>query len=554
MIVIRLNTIKFAYSSTPIFEDLNFSIHNDRCIGLIGQNGSGKTSLLKIIMGDAHLDEGHVSRNPGTKIAYMPQEIDFDPTRTVLETIGMVSTELLRVNQSLQKIESQLSDPQIYSNPKALQKILDRQSNLLEEYVLLGGPGYENNVRTILLRFGFKEQEIDLPIHVLSGGQKKLLALASLVLQKPDVLLLDEPDNHLDLHGKAILEQFIRDFPGGVILISHDRYILDLLVDEIVEIEGGQLHEYPGNYSEFVVDKQVHLLRQQQLYQAQAKEIKRLETSAKRLLTWGQVYDNNKFIRRGNNILKRLERMETIDRPILEPDTMNLDLKGWRGSTKVLEIQNLQIAFQDLSSFSKQRTIIHDLNLLVQHGERIGIVGPNGAGKSILFKAIRGEFQPTQGKIILGPSVKIGYYAQQHETLALNLSLIDLVRKTAPLSEGRAVAYLNRFRFSYLQQRGLIGNLSGGERSRLQLALIMLTNPNFLLLDEPTNNLDIPSAEVLEEVVNEFQGTILVISHDRYFLDAVVKRIVELEDGKLIEYWGNFSDYEAQKYAEKETV
>jgi ATP-binding cassette subfamily F protein 3 len=549
MIVIRLNAIKFAYSSTPIFEDLNFSIHNDRCIGLIGQNGSGKTSLLKIIMGDAHLDEGHVSRNPGTKIAYMPQEIDFDPTRTVLETMGMVSTELMRVNRSLQKIESQLSDPQIYSNPKALQKILDLQSNLLEEYVLLGGPGYENNIRTILYRFGFKKQEIDLPIHVLSGGQKKLLALASLVLQKPDILLLDEPDNHLDLRGKAILERFIRDFPGGVILISHDRYILDLLVDEIVEIEGGQLHEYPGNYSEFVVDKQVHLLRQQQLYQAQTKEIKRLETSAKRLLTWGQVYDNNKFIRRGNNILKRLERMETIDRPILEPDTMNLDLKGWRGSTKVLEIQNLQIAFQDLSSFSKQRTIIHDLNLLVQHGERIGIVGPNGAGKSILFKAILGEFQPTQGKIILGPSVKIGYYAQQHETLELNMSLFDLVRRTSPLSEGRAVAYLNRFRFSYLQQRGLIGNLSGGERSRLQLALIMLSNPNFLLLDEPTNNLDISSAEVLEEVLNEFQGTILVISHDRYFLDALVKRIVELEDGKLVEYWGNFSDYEAQNIA-----
>ncbi len=554
MIVIRLNAIKFTYTSEPIFEDLNFSVHDDRCIGLIGQNGSGKTSLLRIILGEVLPDEGHVSRNPGTKIAYMPQEIDLDPTRTVLETMGMASSELLRVNQSLQTIESQLSDPQIYSNPKALQKILDRQSNLLEEYIILGGPGYENNVRTILLRFGFKEHQMDLPVNVLSGGQKKLLALASLVLQKPDILLLDEPDNHLDLDGKAILEQFIRDYSGGVILISHDRYILDLLVDEIVEIEGGQLNEYPGNYSEYVVDKQVHLLRQQQLYQAQAKEINRLETSAKRLLTWGHVYDNNKFIRRGNNILKRLERMETIDRPVLETETMNLELKGWRGSTKVLEIKDLQIAFQDLSDLSKQQTIIHELNLLVQHSERIGIVGPNGAGKSILFKAIRGDFQPTQGKINLGPSVKMGYYAQQHETLELNLSLIDLVRKIAPLSEGRAVAYLNRFRFSYWQQRGLIDNLSGGERSRLQLALIMLANPNFLLLDEPTNNLDIPSAEVLEEVLNEFQGTILVISHDRYFLDVVVKRIVELEDGKLFEYWGNFSDYEAQKYAVEETV
>jgi len=549
MIVIRLNAIKFAYASEPIFEDLNFSIHDDRCIGLIGPNGSGKTSLMKIIIGDVALDEGHVSRNRRTNIAYMPQEIDFDPTRTVLETVGTASTDLMGVNQSLQQIESQLGDPKIYSNPKALQKAIDRQSNLLEEYVLLGGPGYENNVRTILSRLGFDEQELDLPVDALSGGQKKLLAFAILVLQQPDILLLDEPDNHLDLHGKAILEQFIRDYSGGVIIISHDRYLLDLLVDEIVEIEGGRLNVYQGNYSEYAVEKQVRALRQQQLHLAQAKEIDRLETSAHRLLTWGRVYDNNKFIRRGNNILKRLERMEKVDRPVLEPDTMILNLKGWRGSTKVLEIQALQVAFHDQSDMNQQRTIIQDLNLLVQHGERVGVVGRNGAGKTILFKVIRGEIQPTQGKIILGPSVKMGYYAQQHETLDANLSLIEIVRKTAPLSEGRAVAFLNRFRFGYLQQRDMIGKLSGGERSRMQLALIMLGNPNFLLLDEPTNNLDIPSAEVLEEVLSEFQGTILVISHDRYFLDAVVGRIVELEDCQLFEYGGNYSDYETRKFS-----
>lgn len=554
MIVIRLNAIKLTYASAPIFEDLNFGIHDDRCIGLIGPNGSGKTSLMKIIIGDVPLDEGHVSRNRGTNIAYMPQEIDFDPTRTVLETVGTASTDLMSVNHSLQQIESHLGDPKIYSNPKALQRALDRQSNLLEQYVQLGGPGYENNVRVILSRLGFDEQELDLPVDALSGGQKKLLAFAILVLQQPDILLLDEPDNHLDLHGKAILEQFIRDYSGGVIIISHDRYLLDLLVDEIVEIEGGRLNVYPGNYSEYAVEKQVRALRQQQLHQAQAKEIDRLETSAHRLLTWGRVYDNNKFIRRGNNILKRLERLEKVDRPVLEPDTMSLDLKGWRGSTKVLEIQDLQVAFHDQSNLSQQRTIIQDLNLLVQHGERVGVVGKNGAGKTILFKVIRGEIQPTQGKIILGPSVKMGYYAQQHETLDANLSLIEIVRKTAPLSEGRAVAFLNRFRFSYLQQRDMINNLSGGERSRLQLALIMLRNPNFLLLDEPTNNLDIPSAEVLEEVLSEFQGTILVISHDRYLLDAVVGRIVELEAGKLYEYGGNYSDYESQKYSAKPII
>jgi len=359
------------------------------------------------------------------------------------------------------------------------------------------------------------------------------------------VLLLDEPDNHLDLAGKRRLEAIIRAHKGAVILVSHDRYLLDLVVDEIVEMEDGRLTQYPGDYSEYAFDKQSKLLRQQQLFQAQDKEIVRLEQAAKRLLTWGRVYDNEKLVKRGRNILKRLERIERIDKPVLERRRMDLELAGWRGSNKVLEITDLDKVF--VNAAGEEKIVLAGLDLLLWRGERVGLVGPNGAGKSVLFRLIRGEETPTGGQVTLGPSLEIGFYAQEHETLDYNRTLIETIRHAARFSESVAVSFLGKFLFSYEQARNRVGTLSGGERSRLQMALLTLTNANFLLLDEPTNNLDIASAEVLEDALNEFEGAVLVISHDRYFLDRVVTRIVELQDGQLVEYVGNYSDYQAAK-------
>jgi ATP-binding cassette subfamily F protein 3 len=262
-----------------------------------------------------------------------------------------------------------------------------------------------------------------------------------------------------------------------------------------------------------------------------------------RLLTWGNIYDNNKFIRRGQNILKRLERMDRIEKPVLERKKMDLELKGWRGSNKVLEIVDLDKGFSNINNGSYDTIVLAGLDLLIWRGERVGLVGPNGAGKSLLFRLILGQDIPGGGTITIGPSVRIGYYSQHHETLEYDTTLVDTVRQIAPISESRAVAFLNRFLFSYEQQRGFVRDLSGGERSRLQLALLMLSDANFLLLDEPTNNLDIPSAEVLENVLVDFDGTVLVISHDRYFLDQVVNRIVELDQGDLTDYPGGYSDY-----------
>ncbi len=543
MIATHLDQVSFSYTSDPVFDSLSWKIHDDRCVGLIGPNGCGKSTLLKLIAGQINPDSGFVSRSKDLDIGYLPQELHFVGDRDVFSEVLSAIPELPLLESKLTKIEEDLSDPAVYGDEKRLTRTLERQEKLLQEYIQLGGPGIEGNARATLFGMGFRESDLNLPISVLSGGQKKLLGLAKLVLSRPDLLLMDEPDNHLDISRKIFLEEFIRSYPGGVIMVSHDRFLLDLVVDEVVELEDGVIVQYPGNYSEYAFEKQLRLERQQQLFQAQQKEINRLEQSANRLLTWGKIYDNEKFIRRGKNILKRLERIERIDKPVLDPKTMDLELKGWRGSNKVLEITDLVKGFTNQHDVTNNTPILSGLDLLIWRGERVGLVGPNGAGKSLLFRVILDEETPDSGRIIIGPSIKIGYYSQHHETLDYSSTLIDMVRQTAPLSETRAVAFLNRFLFSYSQQRGYVKDLSGGERSRLQLALLMLSGANFLLLDEPTNNLDIPSAEVLESALAEFDGTLLVISHDRYFLDRVVDRIVELEDGNLTNYHGGYSEY-----------
>jgi ATP-binding cassette subfamily F protein 3 len=551
MIAINLDRVSVTYVSEPVFENLSWEIHDDRVVGLVGPNGCGKSTLLRLIVGELSSDTGFLIRQKGLSIGYLRQEPQLEPGHSVWQEALAASAELARVEEELTRVETQLTDPNIYGDERTLTRVLNHQARLLDEYTQLGGPSYEGRVRSTLHSLGFTDADMDLPVEVLSGGQKKLVGLARLLITQPDVLLLDEPDNHLDLRGKAFLERFIRAYKGSVIIVSHDRYLLDMVVDEIVELEDGRLTCYPGSYSEYAFEKQTRLLRQQQLYQAQHKEITRLEQAAKRLLTWGKVYNNEKFSRRGKNILKRLDKMERIEKPVLERKRMGLELNGWRGSNKVLEIVDLDKVFPPSSAGDDETIILAGLNLLVWRGERVGLVGPNGAGKSLLYRLILGQETPSGGEIRVGPSVEIGYYAQEHDILDYDRTLLDTVRHAARLSENGAVSFLGRFLFSYEQARGPVSNLSGGERSRLQMALLTLSEANFLTLDEPTNNLDIPSAEVLEAALQEFEGTVLVISHDRYFLDRVVNRIVELEDGTLTEYLGGYSDYQAAKAAKQ---
>ena len=367
---------------------------------------------------------------------------------------------------------------------------------------------------------------------MLSGGQKKLIGLARLLLLRPDVLLLDEPDNHLDLPGKAYLERLILDYPGAVVLVSHDRYILDAVVTHITEIEDGRLTPFTGNYTDYILDKQERLARAEELYQIQQRAITRMEMALKRYKQWVLVSD--KFASRVRSMQTRLARVNRMDRPTLERRKMGLELNGWRGSNQVLELVEVEKSYS--------RPVLEAVSLLIRHGERVGLIGANGAGKSVLLRLVLGMEQPDAGEIKLGPSVKVGYYAQEHETLNFDKTLIDTVRLAGNMSESNAVALLIRYLFSYQQTTQKVGELSGGERSRLQLALLVLSGANFLLLDEPTNNLDIASAEVLEAALDDFVGTVLVISHDRYFLDRTVDRILTITDGRLRGFPGGYSD------------
>lgn len=549
MIAIHLDKVTATYIAQPVFRELSWEIHDDRCVGLVGPNGCGKSTLLRLLAGELTSDTGYRTLQSGLTMGYLTQEPSLDPAATLWHEALRASAQLSAIEAELETVEARLAEPAVYSNAAKLAAVLEAQTRLLERYAELGGPAYEGRVRSTLFSLGFTPADLQLQAATLSGGQKKLLGLAKLLITTPKLLLLDEPDNHLDLAGKQRLEEIIRNHKGGVVIVSHDRYLLDLVVDEIVELEDGRLTRYVGDYSEYAFEKQSNLLRQQQRFQAQAKEITRLEQAAKRLLTWGRVYDNEKLIKRGRNILNRLERIERIDKPVMERRRMDLTLSGWRGSNKVLEIADLDKVFVDDSG--QETIVLAGLDLLLWRGERVGLVGPNGAGKSVLFGLIRGALTPTGGEIRLGPSVEIGYYAQEHETLDYDRTLIATIRDRVRFTESQAVSFLGGFLFSYEQARGPVRNLSGGERSRLQMALLVLSNANFLLLDEPTNNLDIASAEVLEDAMADFEGAVLVISHDRYFLDRVVDRIVELEDGALTEYVGNYSDYQAAKRAVK---
>jgi ATP-binding cassette subfamily F protein 3 len=543
MIRIRLDKVSFSYPSKPILQAASCEIQ-EGCYGVIGPNGSGKTTLLKLILGELTPDSGFVQRDKSLTAAYMSQEVTLSPEMTAYEAVRQGAERVLALEAELASLEQRFADPAYYGNEKRLAKLIDQQEDLLAAFAEQGGPGLEGRIRTLLTSIGFEAHELDLPVAHLSGGQKKLLGLARIIIGRPDILLLDEPDNHLDLDGKAMLQQLIEDFDGTVVIVSHDRYFLDMVTENILEVDLGGVAQYPGNYSEYMFDKQIRLERQAERFQAQQKEINRLEQAAKRLLMWGKVFDNAKFSNRGKAILNRLDKMEQIEKPLLERDKIEIDLRGWRGSEKVLEVRDLAKGF-DSPQGEGWAPVLNGVNLLLRYRDRAGLIGPNGVGKSLLARIILGQEQPDSGEVILGPSIKPGYYAQEFETLDPKASLLETICKAGNFSESRGVAFLKKYLFDYDQRDTPVGALSGGERARLQIAQITLSGANFLLLDEPTNHLDIPSCEVLEDALLEFDGTILAISHDRYFLDRIANRMLDLQGDGVTAYQGNYSDYEA---------
>lgn len=535
-ILTNLDSLDVSLAGKAIFTGLSWEIQQNQRVGLVGPNGAGKSTLLKTLTGEVAVDQGHIFRKSALTMGRLQQEPKLPAGRTVLEEAMTAVPQLAILEQQMSALEAKMGEPTVYGDPKQLDKVIAHHEELLAQYDRLQGERYAGRVREYLTALGLDEGYWHLSTQQLSGGQKKLIMLAKLLIQQPQLLLLDEPDNHLDLKAKENLEKIILRYPGSVVIVSHDRYLLDEVATHIAELEGGRLASYDGNYSAYANERALRRLRQQQLYAAQQKEIARIEAAIKRFELWASLVVNERHIRQARSRRKMLEKMDKIEK-VSERRRMKLDLGGWRGSKKALELLSVSKRFAD------GQTLFSDLNLTLWHGERVALVGPNGAGKSLLMKQILDAENVSEGEIKIGPSVQIGYYAQEQETLNDANDLITEIRQAAPLSREAAVAYLLRFLFTYEQMQRPIGKLSGGERSRLQLAKLVLQQPNLLLLDEPTNNLDIPAIEVLEEALEEFEGTVLVISHDRYFLDKVVDRVVELRGGRFANYLGGYTDY-----------
>ena len=547
MLLVNFSNVSKDYGGNPVFDEIDLEILEGERIGLIGENGSGKSTLFKLLASLDTPTEGVISRRRNLTIGYLSQEIDpLQHAKTVFEVVSERSAELSTLSATLRRLEAQMADPDTATDPDAMDNILQAYGKAQERFEAAGGYTLSHEVETVLHGLGFVPEQYQQEVGVLSGGEKKLVNLARILLQQPDILLLDEPDNHLDIEAKAWLEQYIRDYPGTVLIISHDRRLLDRVVKKIFQLEDGKISVYFGDYSSYFIERQQRLLKQHELYNLQQDEIKRLEASMHQLKEWAKL--NPKFAGRAESMAKRVERAKqvAVARPVMTREKIRINLDADRSGKKVLEVKGLSKTIED-------RVLFRQFDLTILYGERVGIVGANGSGKTTLLKTMLQILPADSGSVKIGASVVTGYYAQEQETLPFDSTPIDFVRRLKAMNESQAISFLRGLLFSYNDIYTPIRQLSGGEKSRLQLARLMLTDANFLLLDEPTNNLDIPSIEVLEAALLDFDSTILAVSHDRYFLDKLVTKIVAIgDDGRVEVYPGNFSYYDEKRQAEYE--
>jgi ATP-binding cassette, subfamily F, member 3 len=533
MTLIQLRFVEKFYGGRTVLRGLQMEVKPGARLGLVGGNGAGKSTLLRILAGVEEVDGGEVTRRRGASVAYLPQHVEGDG-RTPLEVVRAARPELAEVRKDLEDCETRLGTPEVADDLRRMQRLLERHGRLLQRFTELGGQGFEGEARGYLRSLGLDGDDADRPTSDLSGGQRKLVALAACLVRRPDLLLLDEPESHLDAARRERLEALVQGFDGAVVIVSHDRYLLDETVTEIAELEGGEIKSWPGNYSAYALARELVLKRQQQLYVTQQKEIARLEEAVLRFQRWAHNTENQRHARQARVKQRQIERMQKVDRPVLERRKIGLGFReNVRGGKKVIELREASVAFGE-------EPVLIGVDLTISRGERVGVIGKNGAGKSVLARLLAGVLPPTEGERWVGPSIKIGYLVQDPEP-PRDATPLGLVRDAKPVYEGEAVNLLGRFLFRYEQVREPVENLSGGERTRLQLLLLMLREPNCLILDEPTNHLDIGSLEVLEGELERFDGTVVFVSHDRYFLDRIADKTVEVRDGELSRYEGGYS-------------
>lgn len=521
------------YGGNPVFEDLSFEIHEKDIIGLVGRNGSGKTTLFKLLAGIESPDSGQVHWRKGCEIGFLQQIPSYPQGMKVIDVLKMSFLLLVEMGEEMKKIEREMAKE---NNPEELSMLVNKYGELQEQFTLHNG--YEMDAFIDRISNGLNIAELlNKDFITLSGGEKTKICLAQMLLKSPNLLLLDEPTNHLDIKAVEWLAGFLKEYDGTVVIISHDRYFLDETANKILDLEDGELTIYHTNYSGFVKEKEERLLREFQQYEEQQKKIKKMKETIKRLKEWANQANppNAGLHRRARSMEKALERMEKLNRPIINRKKMNMDLDSTDRSGKDV------VYMKGVSKSFGSHQLFEDVNMHVQFQDRTVIVGDNGTGKSTLIKMILDEIEADKGVVRRGSNVKVGYLSQHVFAEAKDQSVIETFRDEVPVTEGEARHILARFLFYGHSVFRKVSQLSGGERMRLRLAQLMYQDINFLILDEPTNHLDIESREVLEEALEDYQGTILAVSHDRYFINRIFQKIYWIDDKKVHFFAGDYN-------------
>lgn len=535
MIVLGSNNISISFGTRQILENITFSVQDTDKIGIIGVNGAGKSTLFKIITSSLTADSGEVYLAKGCKIGYLAQNSELESSNSILEEVLSAFSHLIKMEERIKELEKLIS---VEKNEERLSSYMKEYSNLSDSFSRNGGYEYNSRTRGILKGLGFREEEFDLKTSSLSGGQKTRLAMAKLLTEEPELLLLDEPTNHLDINAVEWLEDFLINYRKGIMIISHDRFFLDRTTNRTLEIENCECKLYNGNYTNYIKQKELDREIQQKHFELQQKEIARMEAFIEQQRRWNR----EKNIVAAESRQKAIDRIEKIDRPKNLPDKIKINFK--------MDIQsgNDVLSVDKLSKEYPGRPLFNNLSFKVKKSERVFILGPNGCGKSTLLKILTGKMDDYSGKFQFGHNTKKAFYDQEHSDLSLNNTIIDeLLSASDNLSQTDIRNALAMFLFRGDDVFKEIDKLSGGEKGRISLLKIMMSGANILILDEPTNHLDINSREVLESSLSDYEGTLIIVSHDRYFIDKLATRIVELDKESYIDYLGNYSGFKQYK-------
>lgn len=529
MIILQAKDITKSFGIETIFENISFIINEGEKVGLVGSNGAGKTTLFRCLTGEEQADCGEITIANKYTMGYLEQIPQNKPGTTLMDCVLDSFVDIFDMRESLHQLEKEMAA----KSGEELERLLERYSLLTHKYEEAGGFSCEATARKVIKGLGFSDEDLTRDVNTFSGGEKTRAGLARLLVREPDLLLLDEPTNHLDLQALEWLESFLKGYRGAVLLISHDRYFLDEVVTRVLELEHKQLKSFPGDYSKYLILKKEQELAQARAYEKQQKEIEKIEAY---ILKY-KAGIKSKQARGRASQLARMERIEkTAGKNSLKLKARDVDGTG----DIVLKAQNLQMAYQGVELFK-------DISFTIYKGEKVALIGGNGTGKSTILKIITGNTKPISGLISLGSRVRIGYFDQEHRNLAKEKRVIDELVDNYGFNEGQARNRLAQVLFEGDDVFKKVSDLSGGEKARLSLLKIILDEPNFLILDEPTNHLDVSSQEVVENFLEDFPGTIFLVSHDRFLLDRVTLRTLELEHGKLHNYLGNYSYYKEKK-------